>query len=284
MYICKICKYTTTVKSNYTRHNKSSKHTRKQMEIHNHICEACNKYFSTKSNLSKHMKTRCKKLIEMKRLIDEIGADQRANHYSKVINNDKSRHAHDINNSAINQGTINNISIKNYLGKLCPNAPALQPIDNYGLNEGDIKQISYEYRNKSLCNYFGEVMIKNYLKDDPRQQSLWTSDNSRLTFIVSKLMKDDSTIWVKDANGLAIKEIVLNEMLKIVHANIADYMIKQTHEVNVDGDIISKFQQLNSLGYIQKQIEDGKLANDVLRYIGPHFTVGEKLLMLEDAK
>jgi len=71
-YICKKCKYTTSLKFNYTRHLTSDLHILKENKL---ICKYCEKEYKHKSSLSKHIKYSCTKnkdedLVELVRLMN----------------------------------------------------------------------------------------------------------------------------------------------------------------------------------------------------------------------
>ena len=41
----------------------------------------------------------------------------------------------------------------------------------------------YNYENKNLHKYLGDFIIGHYKKDNPSEQSMWSSDVSRLTYL-----------------------------------------------------------------------------------------------------
>jgi hypothetical protein len=83
-----------------------------------------------------------------------------------------------INNTTnnTNNTTNYNLSVKNYIQKKYPNAPALKGVTDYSQllykNYTLMDTLVYNYENNNLHKYIGNFIIKCYKKDNPAEQSM----------------------------------------------------------------------------------------------------------------
>lgn len=78
LFECKLCKYETTDRSNYTKHLRSDKHQRKSklakntvtkyVDANKHVCPYCNNSFTRQSGLTIHLKICQNKQFEMHKI------------------------------------------------------------------------------------------------------------------------------------------------------------------------------------------------------------------------
>ena len=178
-------------------------------------------------------------------------------------------------------GNTYNVSVKNYVQQNYPNAPVLESLDDYAKIEYDddnfIDTLTYNYNNKCLHKYLGDFIIKYYKKDDPTKQSMWSSDTSRLTYIVKELLVNNKSIWNHDSKGIKTKNYIINPLLKYIRICIDNFWI-----LNLDNfkaltiDNLIKLQNTYQTIYkIKKDIESEILSNDIIRYITPHFRINK---------
>ena len=113
-YICKKCKYTTSLKFNYTRHLTSELHTVKENKL---ICKYCAKEYKHKSSLSKHIKYSCTKnkdedLKELVRLMN-LQLESERKEVQKQLQTQAKQIERLMGKLEIN-GSFNNNTINNY--------------------------------------------------------------------------------------------------------------------------------------------------------------------------
>ena len=60
----------------------------------------------------------------------------------------------------------------------------------------------FYFERNNLPEILGKAIVEEYKKDDPNDQSMWSSDVSRLTFIVKSVMGKSKSKWVSDKNGV----------------------------------------------------------------------------------
>ena len=118
-YSCEKCKYTTIVKSNYSKHLLSNKHINEEV-VNNYECKSCNKMYKSNQGLWAHNK-KCKEDIvdlrnENEKLKQTIIDLLKKQSIDPVINN--------INNTITNNSTNNSmkINLNIFLNEQCKNA------------------------------------------------------------------------------------------------------------------------------------------------------------------
>ena len=82
LYVCKICNFSSKIKTHYNNHLNTIKHIKKASSIdendlendknNKYMCFNCNKFFSTKSHLKRHKSHHCKGFKEGEILEKEI--------------------------------------------------------------------------------------------------------------------------------------------------------------------------------------------------------------------
>ena len=137
-----------------------------------------------------------------------------------------------------------------------------------------IDDIFYHYNHKILESFIGDKLISEYMKQNPQEQSVFSSDTTRLVFIV-KVHTDNGDIWFKDKGGHKTKELIINSILKEIKEALQfyiNYVNEHSHEYKP-----KKFQIAVSNAYkaskIQDDITNGALAQGIMRYIAPFFTL-----------
>lgn len=304
-YTCEHCDYNTTDKSHYNRHMKTQKHSiKKQYNKKNaeqdenngkkYNCDKCNSTFSHNSSLSRHKKD-CKgiKLLqptetpEYKNLVNKVDTLESLL-FKYVLNNNQLIKPQTNNSNNNSHNTTYNISVKNYIQKHYPNAPALAGITDYAKltynekgedNRDDfIDVLVYEYKNGNLHKFLGDFVVEYYKKDDPAEQSVWSSDTSRLTYIIKELLFNKKSIWNHDYKGVKTKNYIINPLLKHIKKYLDEYWIDhldkfKTTKLDALNELDSIYRNIYS---IKKDIDNDILANDISRYMAPHFYMDKK--------
>ena len=142
-------------------------------------------------------------------------------------------------------------------------------------------EIAYHYKNKTLGEFLGKIIVGIYKKNDPSMQSLWSTDISRFTYLIKELFEDKTSGWIMDKKGIkTIKKIIfplLEHIKKIVISSqemIRDKLCKGLSPTETDYYLdIGKQQSL-----VIKDIKEGLLENDILKYISPHLSYNSKQL------
>ena len=191
MYICNLCNYETSDKSNINHHNKTKKHINNKEKYDKKIKEENeNELLKLKNKEIEELKQELLKVKQEKELLikdKEIAKlETKAEIYKELSEKGKN----------INQGIIINTNTNNlsYVNKHFKNAPPLKKISNYTLNGIDLnddtqidkltEKIIYSYNNKYLHKLIGDHIIENYKKDDLQLQSFHATDIARRKYLV----------------------------------------------------------------------------------------------------
>jgi len=207
------------------------------------------------------------------------------------------------------RGDTYNISVKNYVQQRYPNAPALKGLPDYAqlryegigdnnsddkpkpnkdtkdnkdkkMNEVDdfVDTLVYHYDNGIIHKYLGDFIVKYYKKDDPAQQSIWSSDTSRLTYVIKELLANNESTWHHDYKGIKTNNYIINPILKYIKIYINEYWMNHLDNFKTKNlNQINKFNHIYRTIYkIKKDMETGTLGNSIIRYIAPHFYMPTK--------
>ena len=263
-------------------------------------CVYCNSIFSRGNSLTRHLKT-CsvkKKLDEENELKDQLKLkDKEMENYKllkeKEINNYKQKEEHYKKEIEYyrklleNAGNIllqKSISTINFVSNSYNTAPKIEILEGNKIKllENNhnklIELIMYNHNHKKLNKFIGNYIIKAYKKEDPEKQSLWNTDSSRLTFVIKELITNKLSKWKVDKKGVKTKKYLINPTLEYIkkmleNENIS--LIKKMEDTDRNNleEIIEK---VRIIADINKNIKDGILSNEILKFISPHFYFDDK--------
>lgn len=260
-------------------------------------CEYCNNSFSKLFNLQRHQKI-CKsrelnsKESRITKLENEI--HEMKTFFMDYVKNNPSANAlipHSLNTNSHNTNSHNttyNISVKNYVQRHYPNAPALMGMADYsrltyddnGKENKDefVDTLVYEHKNSALHKYLGDFIVGYYKKENPSEQSMWTSDTSRLTYIIKELLFNKKSIWNHDYKGTKTKNYIVTPLLQHMKKYLDEYWIEHLkHFKTTNLDNLNKLDAIYRNIYdIKKNVDNGTLSNDIIRYMAPHFYMDKK--------
>lgn len=295
-FTCNNCNYSTTDKSNYRRHMRSKTHVlisqsvnlnqniaiqnpdnetitvkpkkpKKTKKVIVHKCE-CGKIFSHQPSLSRHRKT-CTVVVK----------ENDMDNLKEQVNDIKNMMMQLLEKPSGNNHY--NISVRTYIQQNYPDAPMIEEPTSYAKlnyeNQELIDTLIYKYKHKCLHEYLGDFLVEYYKKDDPSTQSIWSSDISRLTYLIKEALVDKKSIWNHDYKGVKTKKYIVEPLLQYVKKYIASYWEKNLNKSTnkkkeVDVDALAKRQADYNITYaIESDIDNGIMANDIIKYIASHF-------------
>ncbi len=135
-----------------------------------------------------------------------------------------------------------------------------------------------KHNHKKLNKFIGNYIITAYKKENPEKQSLWNTDSSRLTFVIKELITNKSSKWKVDKKGVKTKKYLINPTLEYIKKMLENENIslikkmEDTYRNNLE-EIIEK---VRIIADINKNIKDGILSNEILKFISPHFYFDDK--------
>ena len=314
-YNCEICNYGTYDFGNFSRHKQSKKHIKntelnrqtviqyrsnfdppviqKKSQKHDQNdkiifeCKHCFACFTSKTNMYRHMRSRCK----IKKY-DDSRIKNLENQVSKLIdvsltNTDAIKTASQTMNKSLS--TIN-YAIKNF-----QNAPPIgilsgEKLDGFIEYEGNTDRsieeiIIHHFEKRKLHQLLGDLVVKEYKKENPKKQSVWSSDVSRLTFIIRQVVGDTkSNKWMVDKNGVDLTKLIIQPLVEKVIEILREFVNKCHSKIQK----IEKINRLNNeLEYITRErlrnmekansvimsIKLKKMNTEILKYIAPYFNL-----------
>lgn len=216
----------------------------------------------------KSMETEIENKLKVKELEMEIKMLKERNEQLNKLVESKS-------NQTIN---IKKMSVKNYANKYYANAPPLKPLESYTLFDDQftnlIDDIVCYYKNGKLHETLGKFIVEQYKKDDPEKQSLWITDVSRVTYLIREVI-DNNNVWNFDYKGARTNSYIINPLIVYLKNHMDKFSQELPQKIkSVESKEVNKMA--NNMSYIMKMtkdIDDGLLANDIIRYIAPFFSL-----------
>ena len=270
-------------------------------------CIYCKLRFTRGNNVSLHLKTcsskkkydeenELKKKLELKEKEIENYKQKEENYKQKEENykeNYKEKEEHYkkeiqyYRNLLESAGSIllqKSISTINFVSNSYNTAPKIEILEGNKIKllENNhnklIELIMYNHNHKKLNKFIGNYIITAYKKENPEKQSLWNTDSSRLTFVIKELITNKSSKWKVDKKGVKTKKYLINPTLEYIkkmleNENIS--LIKKMEDTDRNNleEIIEK---VRIIADINKNIKDGILSNEILKFISPHFYFDDK--------
>lgn len=295
-YKCEMCNYTARYPKDLNKHLMTDKHLKKILLLKNNeldihpvkmfICDNCNVQFANRHSLFKHkknqvcikketinndIKTQNKSKLDNEELLFDFIKKQEdelkitRNMLLEVIKNIKPQN--------INKGSINiQYIIQNY-----KDAPVIKALTNEEIKQIEHKPddklidcIIYHQNHKTLHMYIGDILIEHYKKEDPKQQSLWSSDSSRLHYIVMMELRNNKD-WIRDKDGMIVIKELIRPILQFIKNEIKEYY-KKTFEDASNKDLVLISEKKYQLSFVVVDIDDKHLEQRILKYISPKFS------------
>ena len=137
-----------------------------------------------------------------------------------------------------------------------------------------VEKLAKYYRKRQISKYLGDIIIKHYKKKNPKDQSIFNSDTTRLTYIIRELFDNQTIDWTVDKKGIKTTNCIINPFLEHIKELIREYMqIKTTfdRETITTKELEANFDNLTLCGQIIISIEKKELSDEILKYIAPYF-------------
>lgn len=137
-----------------------------------------------------------------------------------------------------------------------------------------IRAIVYDVRRNLFVKTIGDHIVPLYKMDDIKKQSLFTTDMTRLNYLVC-LFKNTKITWIVDKKGNKVKDKIIKPIAKNIMQCIENF-----YELVNKGEIIVSFDEryINECIYNLKcSIENGDFIDQVNKYISPYFANYQEL-------
>jgi len=315
MHTCEICNYETDKLSNWNRHIKTTLHIENinnnvnNINNINNICINCNKEFKSERTMYRH-RTICfnDEKKEMQHKIDLLEMElknfkeQVQNLTTQLMKVEKQDEFHKdiikesgkvisksmnaitfLAGTSIKAPVLNTIADKEATDMLSQNEIVIQKtkLDPKHKKTHIAEHLLDHYRIETLCEYFRDIIIKAYKKEDPKEQSFWSSDVQRLVYVVKDLI-DDEDKWVYDKNGIKIRNRIINPIMLKVYDILEDYHSKTFPYISKNALNISKTEFDTKLSYcadaenLMISIKNRQLHKKLIKMLAPEFFLERK--------
>ena len=270
-------------------------------------CNNCNFKSIHKSSLSRHKKnctSQDNKLLNKIEILEkEMELEKREKALYQKLEKEKSDMLKDkdnfINNFMSNSNILLNkandntkvtaeaiksvsMSALKYANEKFKDTPALLPLENFSINnlsfddENDRKKLTeilvYNAKQKSLDKLLGDHIVKEYKKDDPKDQAFHTTDCSRLNYIVRELI-ENALSWSMDKSGIKICTSIVKPLIEKCINLLLEHQ-KFLIDQMATGYFNNK-ETVHSIISVLMSIDRGGLETEVNKYIAPFFNLNK---------
>ena len=246
-------------------------------------CTSCGNLFVRANNLTRHYKICAKHNAEiiLLKTKNEQNKDEKE-HYKEEAKYYKQMlmEAGGLVKKSVSALTY---SINNYNDTPYIKAIEVNDIDKFNNpNKEIVEDILSAYKHKTLNKYLGELILKLYKKDNPVDQSIWNTDDNRLTYIIKELLNNNSSSWIIDKKGVKTIQYLIDPLLSYIKKLITEYHktnVTKHNQTIVEMEII--LENRKAIIAIINGIDDHVIAKDVLKYISSHLRFSDKNLKLK---
>ncbi len=304
-YNCEKCNYTTNKKYDYERHISSQKHAKNTLKIYK--CTKCTKEYNIRQSYYAHIKIcqkndkiqenfdnnevvlindlqiqliLAKKDLELEKL--KIKHEQEKNKLLQDVIKNSNKTA----NTAL-KITSKTISALKYANDNFKDAPILTPIQNFKIMDYDmededdkkklVEDIIFYYKKNALHTLFGKHIIAEYKKDNIKEQSMHTTDTSRLNYIIKTNIDNNDNLskWSQDKNGVFVCNNLIVKLINY-YVNIIKWYNKLLITELADDPTKPNFNVQKKIEYISNllsDVESGQLMKETNKFIAPFFNL-----------
>jgi hypothetical protein len=288
------------IKSKYNEQNNKNKN------IKVYKCTYCENDFSRLDNLNRHLKSCNEKkskhdLLEMEYKIYKTEKENEMKiklleeklksceiHIETLKNENKFQRQLIESAGGMIKKSMNTMS---YLLLNYNDAPQLKALNDYSIMSNNtnnlIDNLVYYHKNGKFDKYIGDFIVQQYKKDDPKLQSIWSSDIERLNYFIRELINNkpdpqkENSIekttkllnWSIDKKGIRVMNNIIDPLLDYVHNIGVNYINQKNKEIeNLDIEqatcLISKMKEIGEINY---GIKNKTISNNINKYIAPYF-------------
>ena len=268
-------------------------------------CEFCDRNFNFYQSMWKHKKYHCKVKIDKDEKIKELTEQNK-----KILEE---------NNKLLNLASNNaevakkSVSAMTYALKHFDDAPAIKLLEDDQFDEisnllmydddGNRKTqrsiedvILYHHKQNTLSGILGDLIVKVYKKSNPKKQSAWSSDVTRLTFIIKDIVGGNKkSKWVVDKKGIHFTETIINPLMEKIQDLLTKYntrcgkfvnkLSKKTSALNAteENEIRGKLLSMQEINLTILTIKLRKIHMEILKYVAPYFNLNMNSIDLDSS-
>jgi len=196
------------------------------------------------------------------------------------------------------EASMKSLSTAKYISKHLTKAPPLiyEKKEITGLLEYNnskrykpVDYVIYNYTLGKIDAWVGNIIVKVYKKENPFDQSIWVTDNSRFSYYIFDVIENASGKkheWITDKSGTKVIEKIITPTLNLLCKMLEIYLeeTKHIHEEydNMEMEEISRYSNNRQKAVeLIKEIKENIIHKDILKYITPLFSADP--IKIEDA-
>ena len=256
------------------------------------LCAFCDLQFTRSSSLMRHL-SKCPKKLESdktKKLENKLKEkDLKLKENERILaekekqlkehKTEKEYYKELINNySKMGPKTFNSIT---YVMNKYENAPHIKKIEPekieyfQNINMTKVENMVSDYRNNRFVTFIINTITSIHKKDNPENQSIWSTDSSRYNYLIKELLENEGSYWIIDKKGEKSKDYLVEPILGFIRKEIIKYnelaseALINTNLPKLRFSIITDTQRFGI--DIIKDIDDGEIAADIIRKMAKHF-------------
>jgi hypothetical protein len=223
------------------------------------------------------------KIHQMDKKIENL---QNTNHTNNLLlNNYNNYSTNTLNNTIITNNNQKTINVVAYINSNYTEAEPLTLIKREEVTkllkmedtDGYIMEdyIVFNYSKHLIDTFIGDLIVKEYKKQDPKTQKLWSSDTSRLTFIVRQVLNENEKIWLQDKKGICVIKYIIGPVLEEVKLMMKEYSNKCFSEMmsGQSNDMQNLTDKISSSTKLIYDINQKEIHQKILNYIAPYFQI-----------
>jgi len=310
-YNCEPCGFHGRCKGDIERHKMTNKHNRLTRTI---ACDQCPKKFENQLNLSRH-KRHCKPTINETRKIKKIQTEpsiktitiikktipkeNKNTKYLEMKNKlrdielklenkelelQKTQQDNEYFKRLLEHDLNKQTSALNYIVKYFIDSPDVYPFTNFldyvKDEEGLADELVYYYKHKKLAEFIGDMIIKEYVRENPKDQSIWNTDYHRFKCIIKQSINSVSQ-WNIDRGNINFAELLIKPILVYIKEVLREQLKIESIGINggcIGYDFHGGIEKMSIITKIIADIDDKILTRDIIRYCSSKFYFDRNIL------
>jgi hypothetical protein len=297
---CNPCNYETDRLANLIRHKKSKKHIEKSNEVlkvsqmypksipkiekkGDFICEFCEESFTKSCNLARHRKN-CKNKDDLIKNMELLKRENEALKIQLQETKDDKKSFKTIAESNAEANRISSSALA-FAMKHYKNAPAIETFSNFAmLLEGNpdhsIAEVAiHHYKKKDLFKFIGDLLVREYKKDNPQDQSMWNTDVTRQAYMICEAGDDEDVAWYTDKGGVKTAKYTVLPILEHIKTDIERYM-EDSKKLLLEDTTNTVLKDMIAAQSVIVEIDNGELCKNVIKYLATFFYLDKKPIKL----
>jgi hypothetical protein len=139
------------------------------------------------------------------------------------------------------------------------------------------------YNNDKFIDYICSVIHNAYKTEDPLDQTIWSTDVSRLVYIVRITLEKENK-WEYDKKGVRIKQSIIDPLLDEVQDIMVEYVekIHTLSKSNAKIDYLKKLELVNIAKTIIHELKNRlSIKNRIIKALAPMFFLERSVKQIE---